>query len=196
MFLFAKEEGLTIPETLITTDFDSFKELYEKHKGRVIIKGIKGGWYDKGGKHNYLLFTSLLDKSKLPTKESLSMSPCLFQEYVEKKLELRVSVIGNKVFTAALHSQERESSKIDWRLGSDTKLRHTIYDLPREIREKLINITKRFGLNFGAYDLIVTPQEEYVFLELNPNGQWGWIQEKTGMPLRESLVDLLQHGTN
>ena len=192
---YALQEGFSIPDTLITTDINSFKEFYETHEKRVIIKSIKGHWYDRMGNKDYLFFTSLLEEDKLPTEGSLKTAPCLFQGYIEKELELRATVVGNKVFTAGIYSQEDSESKIDWRLGTG-RIRHATYNLPVKIENKLVRINERFGLKFGAYDLILTPQGEYVFLELNPNGQWVWIEEKTGLKIKESLVDLLEHGTN
>ena len=192
---YAVNKGMSIPKTLITTELSSFNEFYNDCKNKVIIKSISGCWYEIEGE-DHLFFTNLVNENKLPDKKSLSISPCLFQEYVDKEIELRSTVMGNKVFTAAIYSQEKESSKIDWRIGSDIDMRHEIYKLPKKIEEGLISITKRFGLNFGAYDLILTPEGEHVFLELNPNGQWGWIQEKTGLPIKEALVDILEYGKN
>lgn len=192
---YAKQEGFSIPDTLITTDLDSFKEFYEAHGKKVIIKSIKGHWYDRMGNKDYLFFTSLLKEDALPTEDSLKMAPCLFQGYMEKDLELRITVVGEKVFAAGIYSQEDSASQIDWRLGTG-RIRHVPYDLPPEIERRLVKINERFGLKFGAYDVILTPQGEYIFLELNPNGQWVWIQEKTGLKIKESLVDLLENGTN
>jgi hypothetical protein len=191
----AKSEGLKIPNTLMTTNINSFNTFFEENKRKVIIKSIKGHWYDNCQGEDYLFFTSLISSDKLPDKNSLSLAPCMFQEYVEKKVELRSTVIGNQVFTAALYSQEQEPSKIDWRLGTE-KVRHEPFKLPEEIEKKLKNLNKHMGLNFGAYDLIITPHDEFVFLEVNPNGQWGWIQERTGLKIKEALVDFLQNGTN
>ncbi len=192
---YARDAGFQIPDTLITTNYDAFLRFYEQHKGNVIIKSIKGHWYDQMGGNDYLFFTSKLDPEKLPTPDSLSKAPCLFQGYVPKDHELRVTVMGNKVFSAALYSQEHDDSKIDWRLGNDV-VEHKETKLSAENEERVIALTRRFNLQFGAYDFIMTPNNQLVFLELNPNGQWGWIQEKTGMPLRESLVDLLEKGPN
>ncbi|MBI5798011.1 hypothetical protein HZA98_03865 [Candidatus Woesearchaeota archaeon] len=191
----AKELGISIPPTLITTDISSFNEFYKINTERVIIKSIKGHWYDNMNGNDYLFFTRLLDKSKLPTKESLELAPCLFQGYVEKDFELRVTVIGDKVFSAALYSQEDKDSKIDWRLGT-RRIKHESYQLPMELEKKLKNMNKKLGINFGAYDLIVDKEGKFVFLEVNPNGQWVWIQERTGLKIKEALVDLLQYGEN
>lgn len=63
--------------------------------------------------------------------------------------------------------------------------------LPQEIKDKLIQMNKKFELSFGAYDLIFTPEGGYIFLELNANGQWGWIQELTKYPISSEIASLL-----
>jgi glutathione synthase/RimK-type ligase-like ATP-grasp enzyme len=65
--------------------------------------------------------------------------------------------------------------------------------LPAAIEEKCVALTQRLGLRFGCIDMIVTPEDKYVFLEINPNGQWRWVQELTGMPIAEAIADLLIH---
>jgi len=109
---------------------------------------------------------------------------------------IKVSIFIRHIFPVQNIVQlKRESSKVDWRLGSD-HLKYEVYQLSREDEDKLKSINKLFGLNFGAYDLIVKPDDELVFLELNPNGQWGWIQERTGLMIREALVDFLSYEKN
>ena len=81
--------------------------------------------------------------------------------------------------------------KIDWRQGYDHGLRYEPYDLPNDISEKCIKFLERMRLNFGAFDFIVTPSGEYVFLECNPNGQWLWIEMETGLKISEAIADTL-----
>jgi len=106
-----------------------------------------------------------------------------------------VTVVGNKVFATAIHSQDHNETKIDWRLWdiiTDIDLKHTKIELPSDISEKCINITKSFNLSFSAIDLILSKDNEYYFLEMNPNGQWAWIEEKTGYPIRDTIISYFQ----
>jgi hypothetical protein len=48
---------------------------------------------------------------------------------------------------------------------------------------------KRLGLVYGAFDFIRTPQGELVFLEVNPTGEWAWLEERLGFPMRDAFVD-------
>jgi hypothetical protein len=126
-----------------------------------------------------------------PFLKALPVAPVTIQEYIPKKLELRITVLGDRVFPCAIYSQEGASHvQVDWRHDTEA-LRHEPYVLPSEIEAKCLALMRRLGLQFGAIDLIVTPSEEYVFLENNVDGQWLWVQDKTGMPIAETLADLL-----
>ena len=96
------------------------------------------------------------------------------------------------MFAVEIHSQEYEEARVDWRKGNMTHLPHQLHHLPPSIENKCTALVKKLGLAFGAIDLILTPEGKYVFLEINPNGQWAWIQQLCpDIPLRETLADLL-----
>ncbi|MGE0201388.1 MAG: hypothetical protein AB7P76_10520 [Candidatus Melainabacteria bacterium] len=123
----------------------------------------------------------------------LTYCPVITQGYVEKQLELRVTVVGDQVFPCAIYSQEGpEENKVDCRHEID-QLRHERFDLPPEIAAKCVAVVKALGLEFGCMDLILTPEGEYVFLENNAGGCWLWIEELTGMPITAALADRLVH---
>ena len=109
------------------------------------------------------------------------------------KVELRITVVGKNVFAAEIHSQQKEATRHDWRRDA-LALEHRNHPLPDDIKLKCIQLAKTFGLEFGAIDMILTPDGRYVFLEINPNGQWAWIEETTGLPISEALIELLCQG--
>ncbi len=191
----AKELGLTIPDTLATNDSKEVQEFFYSHNGDIIIKSIKNQWVDTSPSKGHVLFTHKLERKDLERLAEVQYAPCLFQEEIKKRYELRITVIGRKIFAAELHSQEKEETKIDWRYDAST-IPYKIHSLPPSIADACHVMVRRLGLQFGAIDMIVTPKDEYVFLEINPNGQWAWVEQKTGLPMRESLVDLLQYGKN
>jgi glutathione synthase/RimK-type ligase-like ATP-grasp enzyme len=101
-------------------------------------------------------------------------------------------VVGDQVFSVAIDSQSNPDARVDWRHAT-LHLRHEQVELPASVNAKLVGIIGHYGLAFGAFDLIQTPEGEIVFLELNPNGQWAWLEQLTGIPIREALIDLLAH---
>jgi glutathione synthase/RimK-type ligase-like ATP-grasp enzyme len=141
-----------------------------------------------------LIFTNRLEVEHLDLLDQTKYSPSLFQRLLEKTVDIRVTVIGKKVFAVAIDSQSTVETRIDWRRGDSTNLRHTVLELPPDIESKCLQLVSTLGLNFGAIDLVLAPNGDYYFLEINPNGQWAWIEQLTGLPLTEALVDLLAEG--
>ena len=80
----------------------------------------------------------------------------------------------------------------DWRIGTNEELVIKAYTLPKTIARKCIFLTKKLGLNFGAIDLVQDKQGKAWFLEINPNGQWAFIEEKTGQPIGRAIAALLE----
>jgi glutathione synthase/RimK-type ligase-like ATP-grasp enzyme len=115
----------------------------------------------------------------------------IFQAYVPKRFELRVTVIGNQVFAAEIHSQLTNHTRYDWRRYDLSRTPHLRHELPPEIQDKCVRLVEQLELSYGAIDMVLTPEGRYVFLEINPNGQYLWIEEQTGLPISAALCDLL-----
>lgn len=186
----AAELGFRTPRTLITNDPEEIRDFYEAHDRNVVAKPLRSGMiqYDDEA---LLIYTTPLRDDHLDLVEAVKYAPCLFQEYIPKKVEIRATVVGSRVFAAEIHSQSSERTKDDWRRYDLDNTPHVPRALPAQIDEQCVNMVRRLGLNFGAIDLIITPDDEYVFLEINPNGQWGWIEELTNLPICSAIADLL-----
>lgn len=185
----AQELGFRVPQTLITNDPGRFREFYQLCEGRVIYKPLTQG--PLGAAEGKGLFTNRVKPDDLYNLEAIRPCPCTFQELVPKRVELRVTAIGNRLFPVEIHSQDDEQSQVDWRRGDTLNLKHAPHVLPREIEQKCLDLLQRLHLQFGAIDLILTPEGEYVFLEINPSGQFAWVENLTGLPLIETLADQL-----
>lgn len=188
----AKDIGFKIPNTLISFNNEKIKKFF-KENSCIIGKAVKHGFY---AQENFvkIALTRELTKDQIEDLQSYASIPMIYQNTINKLYDLRVTVIGDKVFPTALYSQEHIISKIDWRawdLEEKFDLKHEIVSLPKHISEKCIAITRYFNLNFSAIDMIFTEDNDYVFLELNPNGQWAWLEEKVGYNLRDSIIDFL-----
>lgn len=102
---------------------------------------------------------------------------------------MRLTVVGDRFFPVAVHASSDEA-RTDWRSDYDS-LTYEPVEIPDEIRFSVTSLLKQLGLSFGAFDFTITPEGEWVFLEINPNGQWGWIEERTGLPITSAMADLL-----
>lgn len=122
------------------------------------------------------LGTTLVTDDMLENLESVREIPCYFQGYMDKQFELRVTVIGNHVFAAKIDSQASESTKIDFRDFS-AEIDYEAYTLPPELETRCRDFVHSYNLQYGAMDIIVTPENEYVFLENNPAGQFLFVEQ-------------------
>ena len=188
----AQQLGFSIPKTLVTSDPDEARE-FLAGTNKAVYKPLRQSRleYEQG---TMLVFTNVVRDFHASELERVKYAPCLFQEYVPKRLELRLTVFGTEVFATEIHSQATEHAKDDWRRSPARALPHRTHALPHDVKARCIRLLKRLGLAFGAIDMVLTPQGEYVFLEINPNGQWAWIEQRTGQPMSRSLVDLLVDG--
>lgn len=187
--------GLTVVPTIVTNNPDEAAEFFHRVGKQMIYKTLRqiAVAYDDEAKSAYGIFTTLIGEAELEEHlESVKYIPCLFQKLVPKKYELRINVIGNYVWATALHTQEIEDpeAKIDFRRWTE-QVRHEPVILPPEIERICLKMTRDLGLRMSSIDFIVTPDDDYVFLELNPSAQWAWIEHMVGFPLRTALVDEL-----
>jgi len=122
----------------------------------------------------------------------LGLAPSIFQEIVEKEFDLRVTVIGRKVFACAIN-RRNGTEDLDYRTGiTNDQLDYQIHSLPEDVSTMCLQMLDFLGLQFGAFDFIFNKSGEYIFIELNPNGQWGWIEEATNLPMAKAMADLLE----
>lgn len=189
----ARKIGFKIPDTLITNSRDNAKEFFlnnQKKGTSSVNKVIIESSIRQNGEF-YGIYTHKIKLEDFQDERTIKYNPCLFQEYIPKKVELRITVVGQKVFAAEIHSQKSSKTEIDWRHYDFERVTHSIHKLPKEIEQRCVLLVKKLGLKFGAIDMILTPDGDYVFLEINPNGQWGWIEELAGLPISRSIAELL-----
>lgn len=185
----AIKTGLRVPETIITSDPRLVEKLAIRHSGRVIAKPMRRGGIVVDGQEKGF-FSTLLDLRMIREHSaSIRRCPLIFQEPIAKAFELRTTVVGDQCFTVRLNSQDVPGATVDWR-QSPFKVPHDAFELPDSIAKKCMQMTHDVGLHFSAFDFIVTPGGEYVFLEHNPNGQFAWLEEVTGIPIGGALLNL------
>jgi hypothetical protein len=188
----ATELGFEIPPTLITSDPQEFLEFYRRHDGNLIDKLPSTVLPASQLTGNELMrYTQPVTTRDVGYARRLRFSPVLFQRNIAKKFELRITVVEDEVLAAEIHSQATRRTRLDWRHYDWGHTPYRVHALPDDIRERCVRLTRRLGLRFGAIDMIVTPEGDYVFLEINPNGQWRWIEDQCGLRISDALCDAL-----
>jgi glutathione synthase/RimK-type ligase-like ATP-grasp enzyme len=139
-----------------------------------------------------VVFTNPVAPEDLDNLDGLRFCPMTFQEKLPKVVELRSIIVGKRVFTASVDSHSYEGARHDWRRRGVALLEAwKAYDLPQDLEQKLLELMAHFGLNYGALDLIVTPDGRHVFLEVNPVGEFFWLERCPGLPISQAIADIL-----
>ncbi len=186
--MLAKEIGFIIPNTILSSQPSTALSFFAENAGSCIIKPVKSGLV-AGETEEGVIFTSQvhLDKDNI---DRILTCPVYLQNLIPKNSDLRVTLIGDKLFCAMIHSQEEEDSTVDWRKAGHP-LRHSVHELPKEIIGKCFELAKKLKLNFAAIDFILDQKNNYIFLEINPNGQWAWIERQLNFKISNEITNLL-----
>ena len=179
----AARAGLRIPRTLITSDPRRALEFIDEvGRDRTVYKvfsATEKTWRE----------TRVLRESELALIDTLRVAPVIFQEYIEAEADLRITIVGDTCFPAAIFSQTAEY-KADFRMEMDS-MEIQVTELPEEITVGLRTFMDRLGLVYGAVDIRRTPSGEHIFLEVNTAGQWLFVEYETKQPIAETLANAL-----
>jgi glutathione synthase/RimK-type ligase-like ATP-grasp enzyme len=192
----AQQSGLITPRTVMTNSPDEVKALYEACKGDIIMK-LHGALSRSMDRKGAFLPTTRLGAADLSYLHTLAYCPMIFQEYVPKAYELRIAYVEGVCFAGKIDASQDPGGHTDWRASQQTvSWQHD--ELPVSVQEKLHALMQQLDLSFGAIDMIRRPDGEYVFLEVNPQGEWGMLQKHLGYPIAETiaekLINKIKHG--
>lgn len=181
----ANKFGLKTPESLVTNNPLHADKFLKSHKNSI-IKPISNGLQIIENKI-YSIYTSTISKDFFSKydKSILFETPMFLQERIENKNDIRVVIINQKVF--AIEITKDDKSEVDWRKPEIKKSYKEII-LPKEISNKLVKLNKSFNLIYSAIDLIKKPNGQFVFLEINPVGEWVWLESELKLNISEILI--------
>jgi ATP-GRASP peptide maturase of grasp-with-spasm system len=188
----AKKIGLSIPDSFIITSKNKALELLKN--GDYITKPYYETTYIQYKETAYQNYTSIVNGSGLENCGNI-MFPTLFQRKAEKLFELRIFFLKGQFYSMAIFSQQSEKTEVDFRnYNFETPNRSVPYTLPKSIEVKLDLLFKELNLNCGSVDMILSKDYEYVFLEINPVGQFGMVSIPCNYYIEETLMKTLTNG--
>jgi len=187
----AEQLGFAIPPTLVTNDPRAVREFVRSHGGHVISKVTGQTLNNKFLAPDHVRLTDVMTHRDMGYIESVRHMATIFQAYVPKRVELRVTVVGDQVFAAEIHSQATKHTRHDWRRYDHGNTPMAPHQLPDSEARRCVALTRRLGLSYSAIDYVVTPDGQYVFLEINSNGQFLWVETMTNLPITAAVADLL-----
>lgn len=191
----ASRLGFRVPETLLTSDGEMARDFVKKH-GRCVVKTLAVVPALSSDNMIMKFFTRQISSKEDTDFSGLYLAPAIFQKEIDAVREVRVTVVGNKVFAAAITTKgvDKKSPFRDYKVAyfePNAKVIVEPYELPDDLKEKCIAYTKTFNLKFCAIDLLEDKKGKLWFLEGNPNGQWAFVEEGTGYPIGETIAELL-----
>jgi hypothetical protein len=190
----AKISGFKIPETIVTNDPARIHAFVNRDYTRTLAKPFSPTVW-KSDALDHISRSAILDRGVLPGSRVLQTCPMIFQSYVEKDFEVRITCFRDLPVAVRLDSQLMDASKVDWRAVSPARLGLKRIEIPSEVERACQQIMKILDLEFGCIDMVVTPNGEWVFLELNQMGQFLWIEEiDPEIPMLDLFVQLLTRG--
>ncbi len=195
----ATKFGFSVPATLIANHAAPVKQFKNKIDGEMIFKAMSssqlaGEMVDDKHRITGGLPTTIITDKHMEYLDAVNELPCCFQAYIPKEYELRVTVIGDKIFAAKIHSQDDERTKTDFRDFS-AEINYEATELPCEIKRRCLDFVHSYQLNFSALDIIVTTDGDYVFLENNPVGQYLFVEQLIPqLKMMDATTDCLIEG--
>lgn len=183
----ASQLGLKVPESILANDFKILKKFVLQNESLLKDSGLKA-FYKKS--HLYKFLSTKVLSSNLRSN-SVSVAPVELQSYIHKKMDIRSYLIGKKLYSIAISSRNKMSSDINWE-GSEKNYTFSAFDLPKKVESKLIRFANCQGFSLCSFDLLLTQENEVIFLEMNRPGQWYFAQMFSGLDLSSKIAKALR----
>jgi len=179
----ARQVGLTTPETVVS---NQWAPIIDRLPDDVVYKSFHGSLYE--GTTEKIVFTTPFSGDRMASSQGeLFPYPGIWQEAIPKQREWRLTLVGDDSFDAVVETDE--DARDDWRLHQTTpKVRFERGQFPDEDKEKCFALLGHMGLRFSTFDFVERPDGGLVFLEINPNGQYQWLEDELGLPISKAVA--------
>lgn len=178
----AKSIGLKVPQTIVTNTTSDIND-----ECMYVVKALDTPlFHDNDNGIDTFTYSTVVNGASLK-KSSLSEVPVIIQEYLNEKTDVRATIIGDKVYSVQI-LQDNHGISGDWRKTPKSQLQYLPISLPKEIKNKLLLLMKKLNISFGGVDLIIS-DGDYYFIEVNPTGEWGWIEANTEYKIHNTIVE-------
>jgi hypothetical protein len=186
----AKRTGLCVPDTLVTQSFEEAKRFYDAHGGGIVVKPITGGYIEREDSHaDTVIYTQVVSSEKLSLFPAGIACPTLLQQRIRKKCDVRVTVLDEDLHAVALTAIGTSAGQpLDVRQNNFIDIHHEPIKLPDVVESRIRDYVRSYGLRFAALDMAVDDRDAWVFFELNPNGEWAWLDLAGAADIARSFI--------
>ena len=186
----AMKFGLDVPPSVVTQDADVAGKFWADCGGRVVVKPLTSGHLEREDPaEDTLIYTNRVAEEDLADLGLVVNCPTLFQMEVSKRMDVRVCVIDDEVAaTGIMATDPAGGQRLDIRRNNMTDVRYVPIAVPPDVRDKLLGLVRSYSLRFSAIDMGVDPDGRWWFFEVNPNGQWAWLDIAGGCDIASSFI--------
>ena len=184
----AQDVGLTIPETMVSNSFESLTTFLDRHRD-VICKPVYSG-LQMTDRQTYSVYTHLFDKEILNDDPATQSCPTLVQRQIIKEADVRVTFFGNDYFAVAITGADG-SNPLDWRKPG-LNVKYENITVGPQIIKGCLQMMESMGLVYGAFDFVRDMTGQLFFLEVNPAGEWAWLDLELNLNMRDRLISLFR----
>ncbi len=179
----ASKCGFAVPKTIV----GNFLPQDINRNQIYIVKSLDTALFFEDKQEMFTYSTKLSGEELLASE--LRLAPVIIQEYLQNKIDIRVTIIGDTLFAVDI-TKNGNPIDGDWRKASKESLMYRPIDLPDSVKVLIKNTMKSLGLKFGGMDLALV-SDNYYFIEVNPTGEWGWLTTSAQLPIDKAIADYL-----
>ena len=169
--------GLHVPPTLVTQEVDEVRAFAAAHSNRIIVKPLFSGYIERATvEQDTQVYTSRVKLEDLEQRELLSRCPTLFQAEIAKHYDVRACFVDGRLRCVRMDRSDQGGQQIlDIRRDNMETVRYTPIEAPDAVSRPIADLMAHYGLRFAAIDFAVNRDGGWIFFEINPNGQWAWL---------------------
>jgi hypothetical protein len=193
----ARSLGLLVPDTVVTQTPSQLQEFFARHSGSIITKPMGRGYLERpDDEHDSLVYTNPVLQGHLDSLNDLPLCPTLFQQRIDKCADVRITVVDDCIHAVKLFAHDDDGSqRCDIRRDNMKDVVYQPIALPQDIERKLTRLMRHYSLRFAAIDMVVDKDGQWYFLEVNPGGQWAWLDLVGEMDIASSFVKSFESAT-
>lgn len=190
----ARRMGLPVPETLITNDPDKAWEFVTTSPVKLIVKPLASGYIERASpSQDSSIYTSEFTAEHRSLLDKIRFCPVIFQQMMEKEKEVRVTFIDDELFAVGMQaSAENGQQLVDIRRDEMQNVIYSPVEIPGAMATRIRKLIKSYRLRFAALDFAIDKTDSWYFFEINPNGQWAWLDLEAGTDIAGAFIRALK----